>query len=50
MIDDQPVGPGTDLWAVGVILYKMYSGTIPFKSNDEEELYLKIKEEEITFP
>ena len=34
MICDKPVGPGTDLWALAIIMYKMYTGTIPFKTDD----------------
>ncbi|CAD8062996.1 unnamed protein product [Paramecium sonneborni] len=50
MISDEPVGPGTDLWALAIIMYKMYTGTIPFKADNQEELYQKIVEDQIIFP
>ncbi|CAD8059774.1 unnamed protein product [Paramecium primaurelia] len=53
MISDQPVGPGTDLWALAIIMFKMYTGTIPFKTDnqeDQEVLYQKIVKDQIIFP
>ncbi len=35
-------GPPSDMWAVGVILYAMLTGTFPFKSSMNRELYRKI--------
>ncbi|CAD8153011.1 unnamed protein product [Paramecium octaurelia] len=53
MISDKPVGPGTDLWALAIMMYKMYTGTIPFKTEnqeDSEDLYKKIVKDQIIFP
>ena len=33
---------GADIWALGVVLYKMICGVFPFKGNDDKELYKKI--------
>lgn len=35
-------GKAADIWALGVILYKMLTGSFPFKGSTESELYSKI--------
>ncbi len=32
-----------DIWALGIVLFIMTQGTIPFKGLNENELYSKIK-------
>lgn len=33
MLSDSTSGPFTDLWALGVIVYQLISGDIPWKGN-----------------
>ena len=36
------VGPKTDVWSLGVLLYLMTFGTVPFKADDLQVLYNKV--------
>jgi serine/threonine protein kinase len=36
-------GPPSDIWAAGVVLYVLLSGTFPFKAAHSKELYCKIQ-------
>lgn len=39
-----------DLWSLGVLLYAMLFGTVPFKANNMEELHMLIQKGEFEFP
>jgi len=44
------LGPPTDVWAAGVLLYVIICGCFPFKSTFERELYRKIQKGIYSFP
>lgn len=39
-----------DLWSLGVLLYAMLYGAVPFKANNMEELQMLIRQGEFDFP
>ena len=43
-------GPPTDIWAAGVLLFVMITGTFPFKASSNKELYSKIQRGSYVMP
>ena len=43
MLDGEPAGPGTDLWALGVTLYYALTGQAPFSADTIGEIFAAIK-------
>lgn len=41
--------PSLDVWAIGLMFYSLLYGTLPFFSEDENELIKKIKTEKLKF-
>jgi len=39
-----------DWWTLGILLYEMLTGLPPFYSEDQNEMYQRILEEDLTFP
>lgn len=39
-----------DIWSLGIIIYKLIIGKFPFESKNKEELFNKIKNDQIIFP
>jgi serine/threonine protein kinase len=50
VLNDSEVGPETDLWALGCIIYHMYTGYSPFKDKTEYLVFRKILEGKMNMP
>ena len=44
------LGPPTDIWASGILLYAMLCGAFPFRGMTDKELYKKIARAQFSFP
>ena len=42
--EGKPYNSKVDLWSVGVIIYQLHFKDLPYKGNNEKELYKQIKE------
>lgn len=43
-------GPPVDIWASGIVLYLLVTGTFPFKSHNEKKVFERIKRGKFEFP
>lgn len=50
MLEDNDYGRAVDWWGVGVVMYEMMCGRLPFYSRDHEVLFELILMEEVKFP
>lgn len=51
IVNKQEYDPkAADIWAVGILAYRMLYGTPPFKAPSEKELYDQIKAGKFTYP
>ncbi|CAG5130329.1 unnamed protein product [Candidula unifasciata] len=50
VLNNQPANFGSDLWALGCIIYQCLSGSLPFRSGNEYQTFQKIVKAEYEFP
>ncbi len=50
MIRREKTTPACDLWALGVLLYRLMTDEFPFTGETEEEIFQKIQESEPAYP
>lgn len=43
-------GKPADIWALGILLFKMLTGYFPFKGRNDRELFRKIKQGKFSLP
>lgn len=43
------MGKPSDIWAAGIIFYKLFTGDFPFKAINNKALYRKITRGDLTF-
>eukprot|EP01102_Stenamoeba_stenopodia_P020691 TRINITY_DN8162_c0_g1_i1.p1 TRINITY_DN8162_c0_g1~~TRINITY_DN8162_c0_g1_i1.p1 ORF type:complete len:476 (-),score=96.59 TRINITY_DN8162_c0_g1_i1:24-1451(-) len=50
LLNDQTVGRGSDLWALGCIIYQFISGKPPFRAVNDYHIFQMIRKRELFFP
>lgn len=50
MLEDNDYGRAVDWWGLGVVMYEMMCGRLPFYNQDHEKLFELILMEDIRFP
>lgn len=50
VLEDNDYGRAVDWWGLGVVMYEMLCGRLPFYNQDHEKLFELILMEEIRFP
>jgi 3-phosphoinositide dependent protein kinase-1 len=50
MINDSQSGCASDLWALGCIIFKMYTGKVPFPGMSETACFPQILNRQIDWP
>ena len=50
VLGDKPAGFGSDIWALGIMIYQMFYGKTPFKEKTNYLIFRKIEQLKIDFP
>jgi RAC serine/threonine-protein kinase len=50
VIEDSDYGRAVDWWGIGVVLYEMITGRLPFSGKSYEELFDMILKRDVAFP
>ena len=50
VLAEKPAGFGSDIWALGIMIYQMYFGKTPFKDKTNYLIFRKIEELKLDFP
>jgi len=50
VIEDSDYGRAVDWWGVGIVLFEMIAGSLPFRSNNHEDLFGLILSREVKVP